>query len=314
VSCVSASDRIRIGWIGTGAMGGAMCGHLIAAGYPAAVFNRSRGAAEALLAAGAEWRDSPAEVAADADVVFTIVGNPDDVRQVVLGEAGVLATARAGSLLVDMTTSEPMLARELFDSGAVRGVAVLDAPVSGGDVGARAATLVIMVGGEQQAFDRARPLLEILGGKVVHMGPPGAGQHTKMANQIAIAAGMVGVSEALIYAGRAGLDLEQLIDTIQGGAAGSWSLSNYGPRMLRNDFAPGFKVDHFVKDLTIALGEAVRLNVSLPGAELARQLYADLQGEGMGQRGTQALVLRLAELSSLTWPDQQQPTTAGGAT
>jgi 3-hydroxyisobutyrate dehydrogenase len=287
-------------------MGAAMCGHLIAAGYPAAVFNRSRQSAEALLSMGAEWRDSPAEVAADADVVFTMVGNPEDVRQVVLGEGGVLTGARAGSLLVDMTTSEPSLAVELFESGLARGVGVLDAPVSGGDVGARAATLVIMVGGEQEAFDRARPLLETLGSKVVHMGAPGAGQHTKMANQLAIAAGMVGVCEALVYAARAGLNREQVIETIKGGAAGSWSLTNYGPRMLKGDFAPGFKVDHFVKDLTIALDEGGRLDVALLGAELARQLYVDLQGEGLGQRGTQALVLRIAELSSLAWQAERE--------
>jgi 3-hydroxyisobutyrate dehydrogenase len=301
---VTDADRTRIGWIGTGAMGAAMCGHLLAAGYPAVVFNRSRDSAEALLAAGAQWRDSPSAVAADADVVFTIVGGPDDVRQVVLGDGGVLATARPGSMLVEMTTSDPQLAGELFDRGAANGVSVLDAPVSGGDVGARAATLAIMVGGDDAAFERARPLLELLGSKVVHMGAAGAGQHTKMANQLAIAAGMIGVSEALVYAHQAGLDLEQLIETIGGGAAGSWSLTNYGPRMLRNDFAPGFKIDHFVKDLTIALGEAGRLHVALPGAELARQLYAELQDEGMGQRGTQSLVLRLAELSSLTWRPQ----------
>lgn len=283
-----------------------MCGHLLAAGHPAVVFNRSRDRAQALLAAGAQWRESPADVAADADVIFTIVGGPDDVRQVVLGEAGIMATARPGSLLVEMTTSDPQLARELFDRGATTGVAVLDAPVSGGDVGARAATLAIMVGGDDAAFLRARPLLEILGSKVVHMGAAGAGQHTKMANQLAIAAGMIGVCEALLYADHAGLDLEQLIDTIGGGAAGSWSLSNYGPRMLRSDFAPGFKIDHFVKDLTIALSEAGRLDVALPGAELARELYMELQDEGMGQRGTQSLVLRLAELSSLTWRPESE--------
>jgi 3-hydroxyisobutyrate dehydrogenase len=284
-----------------------MCGHLLAAGHPAVVFNRSRESAEALLAAGAQWRDSPAQVAADADVVFTIVGGPGDVRQVVLGETGVLTTARPGSLLVEMTTSDPELARELFDRGAANGVAVLDAPVSGGDVGARAATLAIMVGGDDAAFERARPLLEVLGSKVVHMGAAGAGQHTKMANQLAIAAGMIGVCEALVYADRAGLDLEQLIETIGGGAAASWSLSNYGPRMLRGDFAPGFKIDHLVKDLTIALREAGRLDVSLPGAELARQLYVELQDEGMGQRGTQSLVLRIAELASLTWRSPSKP-------
>jgi 3-hydroxyisobutyrate dehydrogenase len=288
-----------------------MCGHLLDAGHPAAVFNRSRARAEDLLARGAEWRDTPAAVARDADVVFTIVGGPDDVREVVLGEDGVLAGASPGRLLVEMTTSDPSLARELFETAAARGVEVLDAPVSGGDVGARGASLVIMVGGTQAGFERAQPLLERLGKLVVRTGGPGAGQHTKMVNQIAIAAGMIGVCEALVYAARAGLDIGQVIATIQGGAAGSWSLTNYGPRMLQSEFAPGFKIDHFLKDLGIALDQAERLNVSLPGAGLAKELYLVLQSEGMGQRGIHALVLRLAEISSLDWADRR---TAGEET
>jgi len=286
-------------------MGAAMCGHLMTAGHPAVVFNRTRASAEALLAQGAQWRGSPAEVAADADVVFTIVGTPDDVRAVVLGDEGVLAGARPGLLLVEMTTSDPSLARELFYAGAARGVDVLDAPVSGGDIGARNASLVVMVGGSPAAFDRARPLLDVLAKSVVHNGDAGAGQHTKMVNQIAIAGGMIGVCEALVYGARAGLDLEQVIETIQGGAAGSWSLSNYGPRMLRQDFAPGFKIDHFLKDLGIALAQAREANVALPGAELAQKLYEELQAEGMGQRGIQSLVLRLSELASLDWSAEQ---------
>ncbi len=292
----------RIGWIGTGVMGSAMCGHLIEAGHRAVIFNRSRHRAEGLLGLGAEWRDSPAAVAADADVVFTIVGTPEDVREVVLGDSGVLAGARPGTLLVEMTTSDPSLANEMFEAGAALDVDVLDAPVSGGDVGARQATLVIMVGGTQAAFDRARPLLDVIGQKVVLEGPPGAGQHTKMVNQIAIASGLVGVCEALVYASRAGLDVSKVLDTISGGAAGSWSLSNYAPRMLSGDFAPGFKVDHFVKDLSIALSEARRLNLSLPGLALAQQLYVALQAEGKGQRGVHALVLALARLSAIDWP------------
>lgn len=301
---MSANDLTRIGWIGTGVMGSAMCGHLLAAGHPAVVFNRSRSRADDLLASGAEWRDSPAAVAADADVVFTIVGGPADVREVVLGDDGVLAGSRPGLLLVEMTTSDPSLAVELFEAGLAREVDVLDAPVSGGDVGARGASLVIMVGGSEPAFDRARPLLERLGKLVVRTGAAGAGQHTKMVNQIAIAAGMIGVCEALVYAARADLDVEQVIATIQGGAAGSWSLANYGPRMLAGDFAPGFKIDHFVKDLGIALAQAERRNLSLPGAALAEELYEALQRSGNGQRGIQALVLRLAELSSLDWEGQ----------
>jgi 3-hydroxyisobutyrate dehydrogenase len=296
------SEIAPIGWIGTGVMGSAMCGHLLAAGHPGVVFNRSRSAADPLVAAGAKWRDSPAAVAADADVIFTIVGTPADVRRVVLGTEGVLAGARPGSLLVEMTTSDPSLAVELFETGAAGGVDVLDAPVSGGDVGARSASLVIMVGGEQAAFDRALPMLELLARTVVLTGGPGAGQHTKMANQIAIAAGMVGVCEALVYATRAGLDVEQVIDTIGGGAAGSWSLSNYGPRMLAGDFAPGFKVDHFVKDLGIAIAESRRLKLTMPGLALAEQLYKALQVEGYGQQGIQSLVLRIAALSAVGWP------------
>jgi len=295
----------RVGWIGTGVMGASMCGHLIDAGHPAVVFNRTRARADGLIAKGAEWRDTPAKVAADSDIVFTIVGMPEDVRSVVLDEDGVLAGAAPGTLLVEMTTSEPKLARELFDAGAAAGVDVLDAPVSGGDVGAREGKLVIMVGGRTEAFERALPLLDAFGRLVFHAGEAGTGQHTKMVNQIAIAGGMVGVCEALVYAARAGLDVERVIETISGGAAGSWSLSNYAPRMLRGDFAPGFKVDHFVKDLGIALGEARQARLSLPGLALAEQLYVALQAEGRGQSGTQALVLALARLSSLDWPVEQ---------
>jgi 3-hydroxyisobutyrate dehydrogenase len=296
---------LRVGWIGTGVMGAAMCGHLIDAGHPAVVFNRTRDRAARLVEKGAGWRDSPAQVAADSDVVFTMVGTPADVREVVLGESGVLAGAAPGTLLVEMTTSEPKLAQELFAVGESSGVDVLDAPVSGGDVGAREARLVIMVGGRREAFERALPLFERLGRVVFHAGPPGSGQHTKMVNQIAIASGLVGVCEALLYASRAGLDVEGVIETISGGAAGSWSLTNYAPRMLRGDFAPGFRVDHLVKDLGIALEEARQAKVSLPGLALAEQLYVALQAEGRGQDGVQALVLALARLSSVEWPAEE---------
>ncbi len=297
----------RVGWIGTGVMGAAMCGHLMDAGHPAVVFNRTRARADGLIAKGAGWRDTPAEVAAESDVVFTIVGNPSDVREVVLGDSGVLAGAARGTLLVEMTTSEPSLARELVAAGQPVDVEVLDAPVSGGDIGAREAKLVIMVGGNEDAFERARPLLEILGRLVFHAGGPGAGQHTKMVNQIAIASGLVGVCEALIYATRAGLDVAGVIETISGGAAGSWSLSNYGPRMIRGDFEPGFKVDHLVKDLGIALAEAKEARISLPGLALAEQLYVALQADGRGEKGVQSLVLALASLSAVDWPPDTVP-------
>ncbi len=291
----------RVGWIGTGVMGRSMCGHLLEAGHEATVYTRTRERAGPLLERGAAWAASPAEVAAASEVVFAIVGFPTDVREVVLGPDGVLAGAREGSVLVDMTTSEPSLAVEIHEAAASRGVAALDAPVSGGDVGARAATLSIMVGGEAATVERVRPLLEAMGKTIVHQGGPGAGQHTKMVNQILIATGMIGVCEALLYAHRAGLDPATVLESVAGGAAGSWSLTNYGPRMLSGDFAPGFMVDHFVKDMGIALAEARRLRLSLPGLALAEQLYVALQAQGGGRRGTHALVLALARLSEIDW-------------
>jgi 3-hydroxyisobutyrate dehydrogenase len=289
----------RVGWIGTGVMGSAMCRHLLAAGYPVGVFNRTRHRTDALLDLGARWCSSPGEVAANADVTFTIVGFPSDVREVLLASDGVLSRARPGSVIVDMTTSDPSLAREIHEAARSKDVDALDAPVSGGDVGARDATLVVMVGGSETAFERVLPLLRKLGTAIVHEGGPGAGQHTKMVNQIAIASGMVGVCEALLYAHRAGLDVGRVMETISGGAAGSWSLTNYGPRILRADFAPGFKVDHFIKDLGIALGEAARMNLALPGLALAHQLYVAVRAQGYGQLGTHALVKALASLSDV---------------
>jgi len=271
-----------------------MCGHLLAAGYAVRVFNRSRDRAGPLVEAGAEWCDSPAEVAAGSDVIFSIVGFPADVRSVILGPAGVLEGAASGSVVVDMTTSEPTLAVEIFTAAADHGVESLDAPVSGGDVGARNATLVVMVGGSGPAFDRVLPLFERLGQKIVLEGGPGAGQHTKMMNQIAIASGMIGVCEALLYAHSAGLDLERALDTISGGAAGSWSLTNYSPRILRGDLEPGFKIDHFLKDLGIALEEAAKMGLDLPGLALAEELYLAAREQGYGQKGTHALIAPLA--------------------
>ncbi len=240
--------------------------------------------------------------------MVTIVGYPADVRQVMLGEQGVLATAAEGTTIVDMTTSEPQLAQEIFDAAAAKGVNSLDAPVSGGDVGARNASLVIMVGGRQEAFDRALPVFQRLGKAVTYEGGPGAGQHTKMVNQIAIASGMIGVCEALLYASRAGLDVAKVIETISPGAAGSWSLANYGPRALRGDFEPGFKIDHFIKDLGIALEEARRMKLALPGLALADQLYIAAAAEGRGQRGTHALLLALAQLSGVEWRSGSEET------
>ena len=291
-----------IGWIGTGVMGGPMAGHLLDRGHDVSVFNRTRRRAESLLEAGAEWRDSPAEVAAGVDVVMTMLGTPDDVRDTILGAGRVLESMRDGSLLIDMTTSEPSLAVEIHEAARARGIGALDAPVSGGDVGARNGTLVIMVGGDAEDFRRAHTVFEPLGKTIALQGGAGTGQHTKMVNQLAIAAGMIGVCEALVYGFRAGLDLDRSIETISGGAAGSWSLSNYGPRLLKGDLEPGFKVDHFIKDLGIVLDEARRMNVVLPGASLAQQLYIGVRSQGLGQKGTQSLAVVLAQLARAEWP------------
>jgi 3-hydroxyisobutyrate dehydrogenase len=295
------SETPRIGWIGTGVMGSSMVGHLLDAGYQATITTRTRSKAEELLDRGAAWADTPAEVAAAADVVFAIVGFPADVRSVFLAGDGALAGADPGALLVDMTTSEPSLAIEIHQAASAKGVGSVDAPVSGGDVGARNGTLSIMVGGDEVDVDRARPMLEVMGTTIVHQGGPGAGQHTKMVNQILIATGMIGVSEALLYAQQAGLDLPTVLESVSGGAAGSWSLSNYGPRILRGDFEPGFFVDHFVKDMGIALDESANLQLSVPGLALAHQLYVALQAQGGGRNGTQALVTALARLSGIAW-------------
>jgi 3-hydroxyisobutyrate dehydrogenase len=291
----------RIGWIGTGVMGLPMCGHLMDAGHEVSVHNRTRERADPLVERGATWCDSPTDVAADADVVFTMLGFPADVRAVVL-DGGLLEAMADGTVYVDLTTSEPSLAVEIAQAASAAGVEALDAPVSGGDVGARGGTLVVMVGGSDEGFGRAEPFFETFGKTVVHLGGPGSGQHTKMVNQIAISSGMVAVCEALLYAHRSGLDPETVLDTISQGAAGSWSLSNYGPRLLKGDLKPGFKIDHFIKDLGIALNEARRMNLSLPGLALAEQLYVAARAQGHGQDGTQALLVALAHLSSVDWP------------
>jgi 3-hydroxyisobutyrate dehydrogenase len=287
----------RVGWIGTGVMGASMSGHLLAAGHPVTVTTRTRAKADALVAAGADWADSPGAVAAASDVVFVMVGYPAEVEEVVLGDSGVLASLAPGSLLADLTTSRPALAVEIARRARERGIGALDAPVSGGDVGARNATLSIMVGGTADDFARARPLLDLMGGTVVHQGPAGAGQHTKLTNQIVVAGNLVAVCEALLYATRAGLDVETVLASISGGAASSWALANLAPRIVAGDFAPGFFVDHFVKDMAIVLDEAARLQLTLPGLELVHQLAVALQAQGRGRDGTQSLLLALEALS-----------------
>ncbi|MBL7502464.1 NAD(P)-dependent oxidoreductase [Frankia sp. CNm7] len=299
---LASPSSTRIGWIGTGVMGASMAGHLLRAGYPLTVTTRTTRRAKPLLDDGAAWADTPAGVAAASDVVFSMVGFPADVREVLLGPDGALSAARPGAVLVDMSTSEPSLAVEVAAAAAARGVHALDAPVSGGDVGARNATLSIMIGGPAEVVEAVRPCLEALGKSIVRQGGPGAGQHTKMVNQILIASTMVGVTEALLYAYRSGLDVGQVLASVSGGAAGSWSLTNLAPRVVAGDFAPGFFVDHLVKDLGIALAEARRARLSLPGLALANQLYVALQGQGRGRDGTQSLVHALASLSGLAFP------------
>jgi 3-hydroxyisobutyrate dehydrogenase len=297
-----APGQTRIGWIGLGVMGAPMCGHLLDAGFSASVFTRTRAKAEPLVARGARWADTPRAVAEASDVVFTMVGFPQDVRAVILGEQGALAGCKPGAVIVDMTSSEPALAEEIAEAAGAGGVHSVDAPVSGGDVGAREARLSIMVGGEREVVEALQPCFAALGRTIVHQGGAGAGQHAKVVNQTLVAGNMVGVCEALLYAHRAGLDLETVLESVASGAAGSWSLSNLAPRVIAGNFEPGFYVDHFVKDMGIALAEAQRMGIALPGLALARQLYVALQAHGHGHAGTQALVLALASLSGVEWP------------
>ncbi len=293
--------RTRIGWIGTGVMGCSICGHLIDRGFACTVYNRTREKAQSLLDKGARWADTPKQVALQSDVIFSIVGFPADVRHVVLGPDGSLAGSQPGNILVDMTTSEPTLAVEIARSAEQQGVWSVDAPVSGGDIGAREARLSIMVGGQSAAVQALKPCWDAMGKTIVHQGGPGAGQHTKMVNQILIATNMIGVCESLLYAHRAGLDLNTVMQSVASGAAGSWSLSHLGPRIIQNNFDPGFFVEHFLKDMRIALDEADRMGLALPGLALAKQLYQALQAQGHGRKGTHALQLALAALSGLDW-------------
>ena len=290
-------SQIKIGWVGTGVMGRWMCQHVMDLGYDATVFTRTKSKADPLFALGATWANSPAEVAENSDIVFTIVGFPEDVRQVYLGESGILTTAKSGSIVVDMTTTEPSLAIEIHQVAQAQDVSSIDAPVSGGDVGAREARLAIMIGGDQETVDAIHPLFEAMGQNIVYQGGAGSGQHTKMCNQITISGTMIGVCEALLYGAKAGLDLEIMLSTISKGAAGCWSLDNLAPRVLKRNFDPGFFVEHFIKDMGIALDEAKRMGVSLPGLSLVHQLYLATQAQGHGRLGTHALMLALEKLS-----------------
>ncbi len=293
------NKNISIGWIGTGVMGASMVGHLHKAGYKCTVYNRTKAKADQLIGNGVSWADNPSEVAACSDIIFTIVGFPKDVQEVYFGERGILNSAKPGAIVVDMTTTEPSLAIEIYNAAKAKGIQSIDAPVSGGDVGANNAALSIMTGGDKEAFGRVLPLFEIMGKQIVYQGKAGSGQHTKMCNQITIAGTMIGVCEALLYGQKAGLDLSTMLSSISGGAAGCWTLNNLAPRIVDRNFDPGFFVEHFIKDMGIALKEAELMGLSLPGLALVKQLYLAVQAQGHGRMGTHALSLGLEKISGL---------------
>jgi 3-hydroxyisobutyrate dehydrogenase len=292
-------DIKTIGWIGTGVMGRPMCSHLIGAGYKVNVHTRTKAAAADLIKKGATWCTTPRDVAGGSDVVFSIVGYPKDVKEVILGEKGVLSQAPQCSVIVDMTTSEPSLAREIYEKAKQKGISSLDAPVSGGDVGAREGTLAIMVGGDKEAYQNILPLFQVLGENIAYMGGPGAGQHTKMSNQILIASTMIGVVESLLYAYKAGLDINEVIDVIGKGAASSWSINNLGRRIAKGDFDPGFFIKHFVKDMGIALEEAKSMKLALPGLAMAHQFYLSAMALGHENLGTHGLFKVFQEMNNI---------------
>ena len=291
--------KTTIGWIGTGVMGSSMCLHLIKKGYKAVIYNRTKRKANNLIKEGAEWVKSPKQVAEKADVIFTIVGFPKDVREVYFGDDGIFEGLEKDSLLIDMTTTEPSLAEEIYQEAKSRGCSSIDAPVSGGDIGAQAGALSIMVGGDKKAVDAVMPLLKIMGKNIVHQGKAGKGQHSKMCNQIMACALMIGVCETLLYGYKAGLDLKTMLSSVGNGAAASWMLTNVAPLMVKRDFRPGFYVEHFIKDMGIALEEAKRMNLTLPGLSLVHQLYIATKAQGHGRKGTQALLLALEKLSDV---------------
>lgn len=282
-------ENTTIGFIGIGVMGNSMAGHLLNAGYPLHVYTRTPTKADDLRKKGAIWEETVSALASKCNAVITMVGYPSDVEEVYLGDGGILNNAKAGTLVIDMTTSSPALAKKIYDQARTKGIESLDAPVSGGDIGARNAALSIMVGGDQPVFDKALPLFELMGKTLYLQGGAGSGQHTKMVNQITIASSMVGLCECLVYAERSGLDPETVLKSITGGAAGSWSLSNLAPRIIKGDFAPGFYVKHFIKDMGIALESAKEMGLDLPGLSLAKSLYDALAKSGSENEGTQAL-------------------------
>jgi len=282
--------NLTIGFVGTGVMGKSMAKNLQLAGYPLHIYTRTKEKAQQLIDEGAIWKETIADLASSSDVIITIVGYPSDVEEVYFGEDGILHHTKKGTYVIDMTTSKPSLAIDIYEQANLKGIHALDAPVSGGDIGARNGTLAIMVGGEQHVFDKLLPIFEILGENIVLQGKAGAGQHTKLANQIAIASNMIGVCEAIIYAEKAGLNPTDVLKSISTGAAGSWSLSNLAPRMIEEDFSPGFFVKHFMKDMIIAIESAEEMGLTTPGLSLSLELYQKLAQMGEENSGTQALI------------------------
>lgn len=280
----------KIGFVGTGVMGSSMASHLLEAGYDVFIYTRTKSKAEELLTKGAKWIDTPQALAKKVDVLISMVGYPKDVEELYLGQNGFLENLSTGAVAIDMTTSSPVLAKKIAEAFREKGIGALDAPVSGGDIGAKNGTLAIMVGGAEDVFLKVKPIFEILGSSVILQGDAGAGQHTKMVNQIAIASNMIGVTEAIIYAEAAGLNPARVLESISGGAAGSWSLSNLIPRVLQDDFSPGFFIKHFIKDMGIALSEAKQMGLELPGLSLAEKMYQTLADQGLSEEGTQALI------------------------
>lgn len=280
-----------VGFIGLGVMGNSMASHILEAGYPVLVYTRTKQKAEEILNKGAVWQETVKDLSEKADIIITMVGYPSDVEEIYLGENGILRHAKEGAFVIDMTTSKPSLAKKIAEKAKEKSIHALDAPVSGGDIGARNGTLAIMAGGEKEAFEACLPLFSVMGENIQYQGPAGSGQHTKMCNQIAIATGMVGVAEAMAYAEKSGLNPEQVLKSITTGAAGSWSLSNLAPRMLKGDFAPGFYVKHFIKDMGIALEEAELMGEEMPGLALAKSLYDKLSAQGEENSGDRKSVV-----------------------
>ncbi|GGI41966.1 NAD(P)-dependent oxidoreductase [Mammaliicoccus stepanovicii] len=284
-----------IGFVGTGVMGKSMVGHLLTEGYDINVYNRTKSKADELINKGAEWCETISILAEKSDVIISMVGYPTDVESIYFGENGILKHAKSGSIVIDMTTSSPQLAEQIYSKAKEFNIHSLDAPVSGGDVGAKQATLTIMVGGDEETYNQVVDIFKVLGKNVVYQGKSGNGQHTKLSNQIAIAAGMLGVAESIIYAEEAGLDIEKVFSSIEHGAAGSWSLSNLGPRMVKHDYAPGFYVKHFIKDMKIAIEESEKMGLFMPGLSKAKEVYELLSNAGFNEAGTQSVIQYLKD-------------------